>query len=194
MRRFLKWSSVVLASVLGLVLLASAGVYAVSGWRMSRRYEFEVEPVAPARDSGAIGRGRHFAEAVAKCLECHGRDLGGKVVVDAPPMGRLVASNLTAGRGGIGAAYTDADYVRSVRHGPDLTGGGGPPPGAPNITPAGIGEWSEADFFTALRHGKRPDGSAISAAMPWIWTSQMTGDEIRALWLYLKNVPAKTRE
>lgn len=36
---------------------------------------------------------------------------------DDPIFGTLAASNLTAGRGGIGATYTDIDYVRAIRHG-----------------------------------------------------------------------------
>jgi hypothetical protein len=61
---------------------------------------------------------------------------------------------------------------------------------AANLTPAGrLGTWSEADFFAALRTGKRPDGSDISAEMPWPLTARMTDDEIRAVWQYLKTVP-----
>jgi mono/diheme cytochrome c family protein len=81
-------------------------------------------------------------------------------------------------------------------HGPGLSGGplpGGPPdtPVPTNISPAGIGSWTEADFFRALRTGARPDGSRIDPFMPWGYTSQMTDDEIRAVWLYLQTVPPK---
>ena len=34
---------------------------------------------------------------------------------------------------------------------------------AANITPAGIGRYSEADFVRVLREGKRPDGSAVDS-------------------------------
>jgi cytochrome c553 len=78
---------------------------------------------------------------------------------------------------------------------------GGPIPGMPpdakpaaNLTPdttTGIGTWSEADFFTALREGRRPDGTALSDEMPWRVTSKLTDDEIRAVYLYLKTVEAR---
>ena len=76
-----------------------------------------------------------------------------------------------------------------------LNGGhvsGTPPtfPDAQNITPAGIGKWTEADFTRALRVGARPDNSAINPFMPWALTSQMTDEELHALWLYIKAVPA----
>ena len=44
-------------------------------------------------------------------------------------------------------------------HLPDLSGGGGPPPGGANITPVGIGDWSDADFQKALRTHTRPNGT-----------------------------------
>jgi mono/diheme cytochrome c family protein len=82
-------------------------------------------------------------------------------------------------------------------HGPGLSGGpvpGVPPdfPPAANVTPAGaIGQWSEADFFTALREGKKPGGADINPFMPWKATAKMTDDEVRALWLFLRSVPPK---
>ena len=45
------------------------------------------------------------------------RKSGGEVLEDDPVFGKLVPSNLTAGKGGIGGTYTDIDYVRAIRHG-----------------------------------------------------------------------------
>jgi cytochrome c553 len=84
-------------------------------------------------------------------------------------------------------------------HGAGLSGG--PIPGAPpdptpprNLTPdpeTGLGRWSEADFFRAMREGRRPDGAMLSDAMPWRAFAQMSDDELRALWLHLRSVPAQ---
>jgi cytochrome c553 len=80
-------------------------------------------------------------------------------------------------------------------HGYGLSGGkvAGPPglPPASNLTPAGIGSWTEADLTRALREGKRPDGSQLDEFMPWRVFRGMTDAEIRALWLYLTSVPPK---
>lgn len=73
-------------------------------------------------------------------------------------------------------------------HGPELKGGGGPPPGAANITPVGIGNWSEQDFFTALREHKRPNGSTIEEAMPRGY-GRMADEDLRKIFSYLKTVP-----
>lgn len=80
-------------------------------------------------------------------------------------------------------------------HGYGLSGGrvAGPPglPPASNLTPTGIGQWSEADFTRALRDGKRPDGRSIDEFMPWQVYRNMTDDELHAVWLYLRTVPPK---
>jgi len=80
-------------------------------------------------------------------------------------------------------------------HGYGLSGGAvaGPPglPPASNLTPAGIGSWTEADLTRALREGRRPDGSQLDEFMPWKVFRGMTDAEIHAIWVYLKGVPAK---
>lgn len=81
-------------------------------------------------------------------------------------------------------------------HGPGLSGGKipGAPPGfkpAANITPTGIGHYTEADFFRALREGIRPGGVPIDSMMPFRLTKLMTDTEIKALYAYLRTVPPK---
>ena len=82
-------------------------------------------------------------------------------------------------------------------HGYGLSGGrvAGPPdlPPASNLTPAGqVFTWTEKDFFRSMREGIRPDGSVMDDFMPWRTLGRMTDDELRAIWLYLGAVPAKT--
>jgi mono/diheme cytochrome c family protein len=84
-------------------------------------------------------------------------------------------------------------------HGPGLSGGkiqGDPNmPVVANLTPdeSGLKAWSEADFVRAVREGKRPDGSAISEYMPWRAYAQMSDDELKAIYAYLRTVPAKPK-
>jgi cytochrome c553 len=76
-------------------------------------------------------------------------------------------------------------------HRPDLKGGPAGPPDAPpatDISPAALASWDDADFFRAMRDGRRPDGSEISEFMPWRVMGQMTDDELSAIWLYLQSV------
>src|SRR5438552_12447984 len=67
--------------------------------------------------------------------------------------------------------------------------GRGPPPRATNLTSAALRAWSEDDFIRAMRFGARPDGTRIGPAMPWASRGQMTDDELRALWRYIRSAP-----
>jgi hypothetical protein len=42
-----------------------------------------------------------------------------------------------------------------------------------------------------LRVGKRPAGTVRNEFMPWKVFQGMTDAEIRAIWMYLRSVPAK---
>jgi mono/diheme cytochrome c family protein len=71
---------------------------------------------------------------------------------------------------------------------------GTPPdfPDSQNLTPAALGSWQEADFFRAIRTGKRPDGSELKSFMPWRTYAGMTDVELSALWSYLRTLPPVT--
>jgi mono/diheme cytochrome c family protein len=298
MKRAAKWIGIPVGVLLGLLVVALGVVYGVTEARMRKTYTVQVDPVAIPTDAESIAMGGHLL-TIRGCVDCHGENLGGKAFIDEAPMGRLFASNLTRGTGGVGSRYTDVDWVRAIRHGvgPDgrpllfmpsyeyyplsdedlgmmiaylrnappvdqplpvstvgpmgralflagqfpllpaemidhtaprapapergatvaygeylavsCTGchgpgfSGGKIPGTPpdflparNITldaETGLGQWTEADFFRAMREGQRPDGTALNPTfMPWeMVTSKMTDDEIRAIWLYLQTIPAK---
>lgn len=60
---------------------------------------------------------------------------------------------------------------------------------SPNITPAAIGTWTEAEFLQAVTEGVRPDGTLLDAKeMPWKTFSRYTDEELKALWAYLQTV------
>ena len=66
-----------------------------------------------------------------------------------------------------------------------------------NLTPdstTGIGTWTEAQIVTAVREGRRPDGSPILPPMPWPVYSRMTDKEAYALAAYLKTIPPIVHE
>lgn len=287
MPRWLRWSGYALLAVVLLILGALATLYGVTAARFARTYQIRDSAVRAATDSAALSRGRHLAEAIGKCQDCHGADYGGTLMVDSPVFARLAGTNLTSGRGGIGA-YTDADLERAIRHAVDPEGralffmpaeafaplsdgdlaalmghlrtlpavdrempaprigpiarvlylrgalplvpvelvdhdaprpeptrgvtvaygeylatiggcrachgsglAGTANPDAPDITAARLGAWTEADFFRSLREGRRPDGTAIDPEkMPWVRSGLMTDEEIRAVWMYVRSLPA----
>lgn len=62
-----------------------------------------------------------------------------------------------------------------------------------NITPdptTGIGRWTDAQIVTAIREGRRPDGSIIGPPMPVDVYRQMSDADAKAIVDYLRSVPA----
>ena len=109
----------------------------------------------------------------------------------------------TAPRPEIAAPSVTVEYGQNLAvgcigcHGANFSGGeitGAPAdwPPARNLTPAErIADWAEEDFVTVMRTGVTPDGHEINPThMPWTAFSEMTDDELSALWLYLQSLPA----
>ncbi len=78
-------------------------------------------------------------------------------------------------------------------------GGGLPLPSAfgtfyaPNISSDptdGIGQWTEAQFVTALKEGTSPSGEHLYPAFPYTSYRQVAVDDLRDLFAYLKTLPA----
>lgn len=117
MKKILRRIAIGAGVLLGAIVLAAAGVYGASERHFSRRYTMAAETIPIPTDSASIERGRHLFRAVAKCAACHTESLGGGPVVDDPAMGRIIAVNLTRGKGGVAPQLTDDDWVRAIRHG-----------------------------------------------------------------------------
>ena len=107
----------VVGSVVVLMVVLVGYVYAASAVEFRKTYPLTSTPVTIPTDSAAIARGHHLADAIAKCTDCHGPDLGGGAVFAGMPMGRLTAPNLTRGEGGLGSTLSDKDWERAIRHG-----------------------------------------------------------------------------
>ncbi len=82
-------------------------------------------------------------------------------------------------------------------HGAGFSGGPIPlaPPDFPpalNLTPGGeLQGWTEEMFINTLRTGVTPSGLQLkNEYMPWKQIGQMTDDELKALFLFLRSLPA----
>ncbi len=104
----------------------------------------------------------------------------------------------TAPPEGVTVAYGEYLTVNCTGcHGSDLAGGvnlGPDVPKSTNLTPAGMTDYDHEGFFTAMRAGKRPDGTSIDPFMPFAQFAQMTSDELDAIWLYLQSLPSVENE
>ena len=118
LRKILKWTSIVLGGLVGLLLLAFAALYIMGTLKWNRlhgQYAVPVETIPIPTDEASIERGEHIA-TIRMCRQCHMDDLGGQTA-RAPGLITLAVPNLTSGAGGVGTTNSDQDWVRAIRHG-----------------------------------------------------------------------------
>ncbi|CAL1520562.1 cytochrome c [Chitinophaga sp. MM2321] len=114
--KILKWAGIV---VLGLivVLVIAFGVFSfLFNQHANKQYAIDVREIEIPTDSATIAAGAHLF-TIKGCAHCHGTDLGGKVFVDDPPIGRFAGSNLTYGKGGLPASFDNKAWLTAMRHG-----------------------------------------------------------------------------
>jgi len=116
LKKILKWTAIVLGSLLALLLVFFAIVYFNTEARINKVYAVSLQKIAIPADTASYAAGKHIAENRG-CIGCHGADLsGGRAFQDeASPIGLLYAANITRGRGGID--FADEDWIRVLRHG-----------------------------------------------------------------------------
>jgi mono/diheme cytochrome c family protein len=118
--RIVRWLGKVLLVVVVLGVLAMAFVYWRSHALLAQHIRVDEPALAIPADAAAIARGEHVA-ITRGCTDCHGKDLGGHVLVDSFPVGRIAGPNLTRGQGGID--HADAILLeRAIRHGLGVDG------------------------------------------------------------------------
>src|SRR5215469_11430350 len=112
----------VLAIVLGLLALGGGSfVYmqcAAFDASMNKVYDVPVPALTRSTDPAVIARGEHLVRSWVGCGggDCHGADLAGSVEAKKMgPLGMLCGPNITGS--GLGAAYSDGELARLIRHG-----------------------------------------------------------------------------
>lgn len=117
--------------------------------------------------------GRYLSSNVADCADCHTpRNLqDGQFYMDSLFAGSSFAF------GEEGKEWIVASYARNIT--PDVE--------------TGIGSWSEQQFIDAVTAGVRPDGTVLTPHMPYAYYKFWSEDDLRAMFVYLKTIPAFKR-
>lgn len=116
---------------------------------------------APAAAQSMVERGKYLVEGIGGCGNCHTARGG-------PMKGVTLA-------GGNRFGNPKGPFVSY----------------SPNITPdkeTGIGSWTDAQIATAIREGKRPDGSVIGPPMAIEFFKHISDDDVKAMVAYLRTV------
>lgn len=151
---------VALAAIL--VIAAGAGLaYLFARYPDIPEAEEVTVPATPER----LARGKYLALNVSQCVDCH-------AVRDFTKFAGPIVEG-TYGRGGenfgIPGTAVRALYSR-------------------NITPAGIGEWSDGEVIRAITTGVRRDGGPLFPIMPYGHYGRMAREDIEAIVAYLRTL------
>lgn len=140
MKALSKLVRLVFGALAGIIAIAFVVVYFKSQARLTRVYDLREEAVEIPTDPAALERGQHIFR-FRGCEACHSGggslnvdshlnlpsqdlpNMEGNIYLDDPAVGRVIASNLTSGTGGVGSLYAEQDWARAIRHGvrPDGT-------------------------------------------------------------------------
>ncbi|MET0299147.1 MAG: c-type cytochrome [Flavitalea sp.] len=145
-----------------IVLIASAGLYVKTALpNTGPAPEMKIE-----RTPQRLHRGEYLANSVAVCMDCHStRDW-------AVFAGPLKPGNF----GGGGEAFDKKQGFPGNFY-------------APNITPAGIGEWSDGEVFRAVTTGVSKDGRALFPVMGYHRFGQMDEEDVKSIIAYIRSLP-----
>jgi cytochrome c553 len=143
--RIARWILLVAAVSLALVALIGHGRFRA---RAQRRFDVALTAPAIPTDPASLARGRHLATTIGGCTECHAGDFAGKIMSRDAVL-RLVAPNLTPGRGSAVRDYSDADWFRAIVHGVAPSGR------SLLVMPAAeLGKLSDADIAAIIAYSK----------------------------------------
>lgn len=143
----------------------------------------------PDSDLGPLGRTLLVAGKLEGFLSAEQIDHAAPAVDKPPALGTVDY--------GRHAAQLCSGCHRGDFAGGRMSHGGPQTPPASNLTPdpSGLAGWTEADFMTAMRTGRRPDGGEIDGnAMPWRAIGKASDEELRSMWLYLSSLPPVRRD
>lgn len=137
---------------------------------------------AQQANTSVIERGRYLVR-ITGCHDCHSPKVQGMTPnLDLALSGRPATTQLPS------------ETKTEVHASPDLTAWTGPwgYSVASNLTPdpaTGIGtRYNEASFIASMRTGKKPNGTPIMPPMPSEVYQNMTDDDLKAIFAYLRTV------
>jgi mono/diheme cytochrome c family protein len=182
----MKKTTIVLMSTAAVIL---AGVYACSNIKSSK----EESPSPILSQTEMVKRGDYLVNSIG-CDDCHSPKRMGPHGPEVIP--ELRFSGYPADRP---LQKIDTNVVKQgwVMLAGDLTAAVGPwgVSFAANITPdeTGIGNWTEHNFLTAIRHGKfkgLENNRSLLPPMPWFVYKNLTDEDLKSIFAYLKTMPA----
>jgi Cytochrome c len=172
--------------------LVALGATACAGGEGPAQVDKTLKPIENAAPPAPVERGRYLVTAMG-CDDCHTpKKMGPNGPSPDPAM--LLAGHPATEKMPPAPALPQGPWLVVGSGG--LTAWSGPwgVSYAANLTPdpdTGMGNWTEAMFVNALRSGKHMGASRpILPPMPWQSYRNLSDDDLRAIFAYLRTIPA----
>jgi mono/diheme cytochrome c family protein len=150
-----------LLSILAVAVALSAVTFAVGNISKDKPADEFAIKATPER----VARGEYLVKHVAICLDCHSEREW--TVYSAPAV---------AGTEGMGGERFGPEYGMPGTLYPR------------NITPAGIGHWTDADLIKALTQGVNKDGETLFPLMPYMMFRNVSQEDIYSIVTYIRTL------
>lgn len=118
------------------------------------------------RTAANTARGKYLAHSVMVCMDCHSLRNFSQYAMPMDPA--------TLGEGG--QRFDKSEGFPGVYF-------------SANITPAGIGSWTDGEIYRAITTGVRKSGKAIFPVMPYHNYGHADPEDIKAVIAYLRSIP-----
>jgi mono/diheme cytochrome c family protein len=116
MKKVLRWVGRILGGLATLIVIAVMVVMIASEVKLRKTYSIAEERLLIPNDAESIENGERLT-FLHGCVECHGENMSGKLMLNDPALATIHGANLSPGEGGAGQIFSDADWVRAIRHG-----------------------------------------------------------------------------
>ncbi len=153
---------IILLLVVIVLLVAGAGV----GYLFAKYPDVPPAEVITVESTPAkVARGEYLSTHVTMCMDCHAQRDYTKFSAPTVP-GSL-------GRGG--ESFGDPQSALRVLY-------------SPNITPAGIGAWTDGELIRAMTAGVSKDGHALFPLMPYPRYAKLSREDVEATVAYIRTL------
>jgi mono/diheme cytochrome c family protein len=158
MKKLLKWTGIVLGALLGVVVLAAAGLLIYGQLRWKPTLERPLYEITADTSPAGVARGEYLVKSVMACGDCH----------TSKPDGKWLAGQVAEINGG---------PIQAVFAAPNLT---------PDKE-TGLGNWTDAQIARAIREGVDKDGVGL-VVMPSFNFHRLADADVAAIIGYLRSV------
>lgn len=116
LKKVLKVTGIIIGAIVVIIAGYYTKAYISVEQRRNTHYKVVPQGISVPTDSAALALGARLVKAKG-CTDCHGSDLGGRIFLDDPKLGHIIAPNLTKGDGGLPQDHNAQDWLLALKHG-----------------------------------------------------------------------------